>query len=114
MTATEAIAQYLRKAVKAKAEPRTPIRQVLHFAGRSYNSDAFQARIDEKVALQEQFPRLGAEHGTRIDCVNFNRDKVVRSRLKAPGPLPSSSIMPPTRPARPRWTPTATSWSPKG
>lgn len=83
MTATEAIAQYLRKAVKAKAEPRTPIRQVLHFAGRSYNSDAFQARIDEKVALQEQFPRLGAEHGTRIDFVNFNRDKVVRTRLKA-------------------------------
>ena len=82
-TATEAIAQYLRKAVKAKAEPRTPIRNVLHFAGRSYNSDAFQARIDEKVALQEQFPRLGAEHGTRIDFVNFNRDKVVRTRLMA-------------------------------
>ncbi len=83
VTATEAIAQYLRKAVKAKAQPRTPVRNILHFAGRSYNSDAFQARIDEKVALQEQFPRLGAEHGTRIDFVNFNRDKVVRTRLMA-------------------------------
>ena len=82
-TATEAIAQYLRKAVAAKAQPRTPIRNILHFAGRSYNSDAFQARIDEKVALREQFPAVGAEHGTRIDFVNFNRDKSVRARLMA-------------------------------
>jgi hypothetical protein len=81
VTATEAIAQYLRKAVQAKAASRTPIRHVLHFAGRSYNSDAFQARIDERWALQEQFPRLGAEHGTGIDFVNFNHDKVVRTRL---------------------------------
>ena len=83
VTATEAIAQYLRKAVRAKAQPRTPIRNILHFAGRSYNSDAFQARIDEKVALREQFPAVGAEPGTRIDFVNFNRDKSVRARLMA-------------------------------
>ena len=83
VTATEAIAQYLRKAVRAKAAPRTPIRHVLHFAGRSYNSDAFQARIDERWALSEQFPRLGAERGTGIDFVNFNHDKVVRTRLMA-------------------------------
>ena len=81
MTATEAIALYLRKAIRAKAAPRTPIRHILHFAGRSYNSDAFQARIDERWALQEQFPRLGTERGTGIDFVNFNHDKVVRTRL---------------------------------
>ena len=80
-TATEAIAQYLRKAVQAKKAPRTPIRHILHFAGRSYNSDAFQARIDERWALQEQFPQLGTQHGTGIDFVNFNHDKVVRTRL---------------------------------
>ena len=88
MTATEAIALYLRKAVKAKAQPRPPVRSILHFAGRSYNSDAFQARIDEKLALREQFPRVGAEHGTRIDFVNFNRDKAVRARLMALLALP--------------------------
>lgn len=78
---SEAIARYLRKAVKAKAQARTPIRHVLHFAGRSYNSDSFQARIDERHALSEQFPKLGAERGTSIDFVNFNHDKTVRERL---------------------------------
>lgn len=33
VSAPEAIAQYLRKAVAAKAVPREPIRRVLHFAG---------------------------------------------------------------------------------
>jgi len=66
VSATQAIAQYLRKAVAAKSEARTPVRNVLHFAGHGYNSESLQARIDEKWSLQEQFPALG-----RVKCTPF-------------------------------------------
>lgn len=80
-TAHEAIAQYLRKAVAAKAQPREAVRSVLHFAGHGYNSESLQARIDEKWSLQEQFPALGRERGSHLDFLNFDQDKVVRTRL---------------------------------
>jgi len=81
LSATEAIAGYLRKAAAAKAEERTPVRNILHFAGHGYNSESLQARIDEKWALQEQFPAAGRERGSDIDFLNFDQEKVVRTRL---------------------------------
>ena len=81
VSATQAIAQYLRKAVAAKSEARTPIRNVLHFAGHGYNSESLQARIDEKWSLQEQFPALGREPGSRLDFLNFDQEAVIRTRL---------------------------------
>lgn len=80
-TAHEAVAQYLRKAVAAKAKARMPLRSVLHFAGHGYNSESLQARIDEAWALREQFPSLGRERGSRLEFLNFDQDKVVRTRL---------------------------------
>lgn len=81
VTAHEAIAQYLRKAVAAKTEARTPVRRVLHFAGHGYNSESLQARIDEEWTLREQFPQLGRERGSSLDFLNYDQDKVVRTRL---------------------------------
>ena len=81
VSATEAIAQYLRKTVAAKAEPREAIRRVLHFAGHGYNSESLQARIDEAWSLREQFPQLGRDRGTSLDFLNYTQDKVVRTRL---------------------------------
>ena len=80
-TAHEAIAQYLRKAVAAKAQPREAVRSVLHFAGHGYNSESLQARIDEEWTLREQFPALGRERGSHLDFLNYDQDKVVRIRL---------------------------------
>ncbi|MBR1539171.1 MAG: hypothetical protein IJ636_06660 [Bacteroidales bacterium] len=65
----------------AKAQARTPLRSVLHFAGHGYNSESLQARIDEAWALREQFPSLGRERGSRLEFLNFDQDKVVRTRL---------------------------------
>ncbi|MBR3065475.1 MAG: hypothetical protein IKG90_07525 [Bacteroidales bacterium] len=81
VSAPEAIAQYLRKAVAAKAVPRERIRRVLHFAGHGYNSESLQARIDEEWTLREQFPQLGRDRGSCLDFLNYNQDKVVRTRL---------------------------------
>lgn len=78
----EIIADYLKKAV-AQKNLKKGMSNILYFAGHGYNSESYNARIDEAWALREQFPFLGKKRGTDLDFINFDFDKFVRNRLKS-------------------------------
>lgn len=76
----EALAKYLNKAAAAKSEARK-MRHIFHFAGHGYNSESYNARIDEAWALRHQFPFLGAERGCDLDFINYDFEPFVREKL---------------------------------
>ncbi|MDD2594482.1 MAG: hypothetical protein PHD11_01535 [Bacteroidales bacterium] len=78
----QAIAQYLRKAVTIK-QTKKQMSDILYFAGHGYNSESYNARIDEAWALREQFTFLGTQRGADLNFINFDFDKFVRDRLKS-------------------------------
>lgn len=77
----ELIAQYLKKAVADKMAKRE-MSHVLHFAGHGYNSESMNARIDEAVALGEQFPFINNPGGD-LDYIDYTFDNFIKYRLMA-------------------------------
>lgn len=75
----ELIAAFLNKAVAQKKEQKN-MKRILHFAGHGYNSESMNARIDEAVALTEQFPFLSGETGD-LEYIDFTFDKYIKNRL---------------------------------
>jgi hypothetical protein len=75
------ITQYLEKVVKEKEHKRY-MSQLTYFAGQGYNSNCMIARIDEKLALTEQFP-FTKNGGKSINYIDFNFDENVKYRLMA-------------------------------
>ena len=77
----QAIGSYLRK-ISALYQDAPPIHKLLFFAGQGYNSNCMIARIDEKYALQEQFPNLSTP-SHNIQFIDHSFDDHVKLRLLA-------------------------------
>ena len=76
-----AISAYLKKAVAQKSTQAKKISNILVFTGHGYNSDSYNARIDEMWTLREQFPFLGAKRGADLDYINHDFEPFVREKL---------------------------------
>ena len=76
-----AISAYLRKAIAQKESQDKKIFNILVFTGHGYNSDSYNARIDEMWTLREQFPFLGSERGADLDYINHDFEPFVREKL---------------------------------
>jgi hypothetical protein len=76
-----AISAYLRKAMAQKESQDKKISNILVFTGHGYNSDSYNARIDEMWTLREQFPFLGSERGADLDYINHDFEQFVREKL---------------------------------
>ncbi len=79
-TKYQLIAEFLNKAVAAK-ENQKQMNRVLYFAGHGYNSDSYNARIEEGIALCEQFPFLTTRRGANLSFIDFTFDKSVKHRV---------------------------------
>lgn len=77
----EKISAFLQKAVAQKYEDNVAD-QVLFFSGHGYVSESAAARLDEKVALLENFPLLKHQHNG-IEYIDHKRDKAIKYRLKS-------------------------------
>lgn len=78
-TCYQKIAFFLKKAVASKQESNV-LDQILYFSGSGYVSESMQARIDEKIALLDNFPWLNQQQNG-IEYINHARDKSVKYRL---------------------------------
>ncbi|MBR7157095.1 MAG: HEAT repeat domain-containing protein [Bacteroidales bacterium] len=75
----KAIEAFLLKAVEAHKNPQR-MNKIFHFGGHGYNSESLQARIDEAVSFNEQFPFLSS-HNAELSYLDFSRDYYVKNRL---------------------------------
>ncbi|MBQ2913826.1 MAG: hypothetical protein IJE52_09110 [Bacteroidales bacterium] len=75
------VAAFLEKAV-AQKKGSAPMDKILHFGGHGYNSESMNARVDEAVALSEQFQFLNTSKGD-LNYIDFTFDKYVKKRLMA-------------------------------
>jgi hypothetical protein len=72
---------YLRKVVAAHREQNV-VDEVLFFAGHGYNSESWIARMDEKVALLQQFPQLNRQ-ANGLEYIDHSFDTHIKHRLLA-------------------------------
>lgn len=79
-TKYQLIEEFLNKAVAAKENQRQ-MNRVLYFAGHGYNSESYNARIEESIALTEQFPFLTQRRGANLSFIDFSFDKSVKHRV---------------------------------
>lgn len=77
----ELIDEYFAKVVREKKN-RREIKQLTYFAGHGYNSNSMVARIDERLALTEQFTNLRNGKGS-IVYIDHSVDTYVKYRLMA-------------------------------
>jgi len=77
----QAIGAFLNK-ISAFYPKDPPLNKLLYFAGQGYNSNCMIARIDEKYALQEQFPALSTL-SNNIQYIDHTFDEYVKFRLLA-------------------------------
>lgn len=75
----EHLRKYLRKVVRLKHEVN-PVDQILYFSGHGYISESPVARIDEKIALLENFPWLKTQKNG-IQYMDHKRDDFIKYRL---------------------------------
>ena len=75
----ELVAAYLNKAVAA-SKNRIAMDKMFHFGGHGYNSESFNARIDEAVAFHEQFQFLNNRKGD-LNYIDHSFDDFVKHRL---------------------------------
>lgn len=75
------LADFLTKTVNEKKN-RAAMDKILHFGGHGYNSESMNARVDEAVALSEQFQFLNTNKGD-LDYIDFTFDRYVKTRLMA-------------------------------
>lgn len=74
-----AIGKFLRKAV-AEKERTKQIDHIVTFAGDAYNSDCLNVWLDEKLAVNENFPLTGRDHLSAMH-LNFRMDEFMKFRL---------------------------------
>jgi hypothetical protein len=74
----EALSSFLDRAAEAKKDPEK-LDNVLYFAGQGYNSDSYEARVDERGALMEQFPHV--EKNGHMYFIDYGEDTYVKTRL---------------------------------
>lgn len=79
MSEYEQLRQYLKKIVRLKNE-HNPVDQILYFSGHGYISESPVARIDEKIALLENFPWLKTQKNG-IQYMDHKRDDFIKYRL---------------------------------
>jgi hypothetical protein len=70
---------YLKKVIEAHRNPDM-VDEVLFFAGHGYNSESMTARIDEKAALLQQFPRLNRQDNG-LEYIDYTFDEHIKNRL---------------------------------
>lgn len=70
---------YLQKVVTLK-QKANPAGQLLYFSGQGYVSESMMARIDEKLALVENFPWTRIQQNG-IEYIDHKRDVAVKYRL---------------------------------
>ena len=70
---------YLQKVVALK-QNTNPADQLLYFSGQGYVSESMMARIDEKLALVENFPWTRIQQNG-IEYIDHKRDAAVKYRL---------------------------------
>jgi hypothetical protein len=70
---------YLKKTVAAHNEINS-VDEVLLFAGHGYNSESMLARLDEKVALLQQFPQLNKQENG-LEFIDFSFEEHIKFRL---------------------------------
>ncbi|MCP9610527.1 HEAT repeat domain-containing protein [Coprobacter tertius] len=75
----EKLRRYLRKAVAQKVSGNV-LDQMMYFSGHGYISESMMARIDEKIAILENFPWL-KQQKNGIEYIDHLRDKYVKFRL---------------------------------
>lgn len=75
------IAGYLKKAIAQKSAQAKKMSNILVYTGHGYNSDSYNARIDEIWTLREQFPFLGTQRGADLDYINHDFEPFVREKL---------------------------------
>lgn len=75
----EKLRRYLRKAVAQKSSGNV-LDQMMYFSGHGYISESMMARIDEKIAILENFPWL-KQQKNGIEYIDHLRDKYVKFRL---------------------------------
>lgn len=68
----EALKKYLQKIVKLHKE-KNQVNNILFFAGHGYISESFAARIDEKIALIQQF-----ENNANISFLDHNTEEFIK------------------------------------
>lgn len=76
----EAIARYLEKIV----EERNRVDQLDHlvtYAGDGYNSDCLICWMDERIAIDENFPLTNTREAARLRQLNFRMDDYMKYRL---------------------------------
>lgn len=71
--------KYLKKAVRTKEEKRA-VTNFFYFAGHGYNSESMIARIDEKIAIYEQFPWLKTQ-ANHVDYLDHSMETHIKSKL---------------------------------
>ena len=76
----KAIADFLRKAAKAKYEGENPLDQVFTYNGASYNLDCLVVYMDEEKAYREHFP-FAFTSGTSFKHWNFRMNPTMRYPL---------------------------------
>ena len=74
------IAGYLKKRLLKKSAQAKNV-QYSGIYGHGYNSDSYNARIDEIWTLREQFPFLGTQRGADLDYINHDFEPFVREKL---------------------------------
>ena len=74
-----AVSRFLRKAV-AEKERAKQIDHIVTFAGHAYNSDCLTVWMDEKLAVNENFPLTGKNH-LSAKHLNFRMDEFMKFRL---------------------------------
>lgn len=72
---------YLRKVIAAHKE-QNMVDAILFFAGHGYNSESWIARMDEKVALLQQFPQLNRQ-SNGLEYIDHSFDTHIKHRLLA-------------------------------
>lgn len=76
----EAIARYLEKVV-AERQRVDQLDHVVTYAGDGYNSDCLICWMDERIAMDENFPLTNTREAARLRQLNFRMDDYMKYRL---------------------------------
>lgn len=76
----EAIARYLEKVV-AERQRVDRLDHVVTYAGDGYNSDCLVCWMDERIAMDENFPLTDTREAARLRQLNFRMDDYMKYRL---------------------------------
>ena len=76
----EAIARYLEKVAKERSRA-DQLDHLVTYAGNGYNSDCLVCWMDERIAIDENFPLTNTREAARLRQLNFRMDGYMKYRL---------------------------------